>query len=106
MRQTAAEEIDRLRGIIVPIVAPLGVRRIGLFGSAARGEARPDSDIDVLVELKSPDDRLPIGLKWFRIERELSEALGRGVDLVSNAALHPLIRRNVEDDLVVLYDER
>ena len=105
MRKNATTRYGRLRDVIVPILAPLGVRRIAIFGSAARGDTNADSDVDILVELKKPDERPPIGLKWFRAERELSQALGRSVDLVSSAGLHPLIRPNVERDLVVLYDE-
>ena len=105
MDRTATSEIDRLRDVIVPMVAPLGAKRIGVFGSAARGETTVESDIDILVELKRPEERPPIGLKWFRVERELSQALGRTVDLVSSSGLHPLIRSNVERDLVVIYDE-
>jgi len=64
-----------------------GLKRIGLFGSCLRGEQRPDSDVDLLVELERP-----IGLFRFqRLERELSRLLGRPVDLVTPAALKPHI---------------
>jgi predicted nucleotidyltransferase len=95
-----------MRGKIVPLLLPWGVKRIALFGSVVRGELRPDSDIDILVRLKDPGDRPVIGLKWFAIEQELSRILGREVDLVSDQALSPHLRETVEDEMVVLYDER
>lgn len=94
------DRIAELREKILPILLPYGVKRIALFGSVARGEDRPDSDVDILVELKSP-----LGLKWFGLEEELSRALGRNVDLVSEQALSPYIRPYVERDLVILYEE-
>lgn len=61
----------------------LGVRSLALFGSVARGEARPDSDVDLLVEF----DR-PIGLFHFaRVQRRLEEIFGQRVDLVMKDAV-------------------
>lgn len=99
-------DIEDLRKRILPLLLPWGVKRVALFGSFARGEETPESDIDILVELKEPGTRPVIGLKWFGIEQELSKALGRGVDLVSAAALSPYARESVGRDEVVLYDER
>jgi len=99
------ERFDALREKILPVLLPWGVKRIALFGSVVRGELRTESDIDVLVELKPPDQRLPIGLKWFGLEEELTRILGRKVDLVSEAALSPYIRPYVQEEQVVLYEE-
>ncbi len=98
--------LEELREKIVPVLAPWGVKRIALFGSASRGEETPESDIDILVDLKEVGDRPVIGLKWFAIEDELSRILGRKVDLVSGRALSPYIRESVERDLVELYREK
>jgi len=54
------------------------IRRLALFGSVLRDDFRPDSDVDVLVEFE-PGTR--IGLRFFVLEQELSEILGRKVDL-------------------------
>lgn len=68
-----------------------GVKSIALFGSAAKGEARPDSDIDILVELDSP-----VGIFAFlRLQHHLEELLGRRVDLVTPAALKRQFRDQV-----------
>jgi predicted nucleotidyltransferase len=77
------------------------VRELALFGSAARDDMKPDSDIDLLVEF------LPnawIGLFEFAaMERELAGLLGRRVDLVSKRGLKPRVRPHVLQDAKVLY---
>jgi predicted nucleotidyltransferase len=100
-----AERFDELRGIVIPMLRPY-VKKIAVFGSFARGEDTAGSDIDLLVTLRSRDERPPLGLRWVRLEQELSAALGREVDLVSDAALSPYLRPYVEEDKVVLYEER
>ena len=98
---------DRLRVLreqLLPLLKPY-VTRIALYGSVARGEDRPDSDLDVLVMLKSPGERPPLGLRWFELERMLSERLGRSVELVTEEALSLHVRPYVDVDQVVLYEE-
>ena len=99
------EQFEELRKRILPVLLPYGVLRVALFGSVARGEDTPESDIDILVELKPPDERPPLGLKWFGLEEELGRILGREVELVSESALSPYIRPYVEREMVILYEE-
>ena len=70
------------------------------FGSVARGEDRPDSDLDLLVRFRRPKSLLEL----VRIEREMSEELGRRVDLVTEASLSPYLRERVLRQATVLYD--
>ena len=76
------------------LVSRYGVRSLALFGSAARGEAGPNSDIDLLVEFDAPPgfDRY-MALKW-----RLEELVGRPVDLVMASALAPWALRQVRDE--------
>ena len=62
----------------------LGARRIGLFGSCARGEARADSDVDVYVEF---DDGKRTYDNFFALHERLENLLGRRVDLVTDKSL-------------------
>ena len=78
-----------------------GVVFAGLFGSRARDEASPDSDVDVLVRF---DERRSL-IDQARVEREIGEAMGRSVDLVTENALSPHLRDQVEADLEVLVDD-
>ena len=79
-----------------------GVAMLGVFGSVARGEATEKSDIDLLVKFSERKGLLAL----VRLERILSETLGRKVDLLTEAAISPYIRDNILNDLQVLYGSR
>jgi predicted nucleotidyltransferase len=71
-----------------------GVVRLSLFGSTARGEARPDSDIDLLAAF---DDARPLSLlDVIRIENQISDLLGHAVDLIEEGTLKPRVRHSVD----------
>jgi len=70
-----------------------GVRRAAVFGSVARGEAGPNSDVDVLVELDTVAE-LTL-LDYVAIERRLSQILRRPVDLVNRKTLKPYLRERI-----------
>ncbi len=78
-----------------------GVRELCVFGSAARGELAPESDLDLLVSFDA--DRAVGFLMLARLQRELQELFGRNVDLVPKAGLKPLIRSEVLAHSRVLY---
>ena len=100
------EKFSNEKEKILEIVLPWGVKKVALFGSFVRGETSPESDIDILVELKPMGQRPPIGYKWFELEEELSRILGRKVDLISEKGLSPYLRSYIEKEMVVLYEER
>ena len=77
------------------------VKELSLFGSAARGEMRPDSDFDLLVDFL-PNAR-PGLLDVSAMTRELSHLLGRRVDLAIKPALKPLIRSGVLAEAILVY---
>lgn len=71
-----------------------GIRSIGLFGSVARGDNRPDSDVDVFVELEEPDPFV-----MFDIREALQSILGCKVDLVRlRQGLRSLLLKRIEQD--------
>lgn len=78
------------------------VAKIGLFGSTARGEASDESDLDFLVEFEKRKSLLEV----VRFERELSESLGKKVDLLTEAAISPYIKDNILRDVMVIYDTK
>ncbi len=77
------------------------IRRLALFGSILREDFRTDSDIDVLVEFE-PDART--GFAFFGMQEELSEILGRKVDLNTPGFLSKYFRDEVLREAEVLYD--
>jgi len=99
------ERLEEIRRKILPVLLPWGVKQVAVFGSFARGEDTPESDIDVLVELEEPRS-VPLGFfTWVRLERELSRQLGKNMDLVSSKGLSHHIGPYVEAEMVVLYDK-
>jgi len=82
---------EQLKNGILPLLKRYGVRRASLFGSVARAEDSPDSDIDILVEL--PDSASLLELAGLKIE--LEEALHRQVDVLTYDSLHPLLRDSI-----------
>ena len=78
------------------------IRRLAIFGSALRQDLGPDSDIDVLIEFEP--DHIP-GLAFFAMQQELSEILGREVDLNTLHFLSPYLRGRIQDEAVVIYDQ-
>ncbi|MGH9771970.1 MAG: nucleotidyltransferase family protein [Candidatus Acidiferrales bacterium] len=77
------------------------VRELSLFGSAARGQMRPDSDIDILVEFL-PDAGIDL-VDYAGLMLDLSDLLERKVDLVSKNGLKPRIRASVLEQARLLY---
>src|SRR5450432_3444805 len=86
------------RAAILAIAARHGVQRVRVFGSFARGDARLDSDIDLLIEA---GPRTP---PWFPggLLVDLEDALGRKVDVAEEGTLHPLIRDRVLHEAIPL----
>jgi predicted nucleotidyltransferase len=76
------------------------IRRLALFGSTLHGDSMADSDLDVLVEFEP--DHVP-GLAFFAMEAELSELLGREVDLNTPGFLSPYFREQVRAEAEVHY---
>ncbi len=91
-------DVDQER--VAEICRRYGVARLEVFGSVGRGDARPVSDVDVLYEL-APGARL--GWEIENLSDELSDALGRPVDLVSRRALHQQLRDAVLAEARVIY---
>lgn len=76
---------------ILKIAEKYGAHNIRIFGSAARGDDRPESDIDMLVELEENKNLLDqVGLM-----QELEELLGRRVDIVEPCALHWYVKDRI-----------
>ncbi|EKE20918.1 MAG: hypothetical protein ACD_7C00429G0008 [uncultured bacterium] len=91
--------IEEIKQKITPILIKYGVKRAAVFGSVARKEAGPDSDVDILVELDEP-----IGLfKFARLNYTLEDALGKKVDLVKSTALKPSFRINILKSAIYIY---
>jgi len=79
------------------------IRRLALFGSVLREDFRPDSDVDILVEFDAEHVPGLIGLAG--LELELSELLGRKVDLNTPGSFRPAVRQRILAEAVVQYGQ-
>ena len=92
------QRVRRRRRDIIAAAAAHGVSGLRVFGSVARGEDRPDSDVDLLADL-------PPGMSLFglgRVQADLEAIVGTRVDLVPAEDLRPDVRSRAERDLVTL----
>lgn len=97
--------IDDLKHKVQACVANLpqrgNVRKISLFGSYLHGDEKPESDVDLLLELKEP-----VGyFELIRMQNSLSQSLGKEVDLVTPKALSKYFRHEVLREARPLYEE-
>jgi uncharacterized protein len=99
MIQLGDTQLDETK--LVDLCRQYHVRELSVFGSAARGEMRPDSDIDLLVEF-IPEAKVDL-FEYSGLMLDLSKLIGRKVDLVSKKGLKPLIRASVLKEARLLY---
>lgn len=96
MASSSRADIKRtLRQHLPDLRERYSIQSLALFGSYVRGEDDADSDVDLLVTFEDP----PGLLAFIDLERELSDLLGRPVDLVSKDALKPHIGDHVQPDV-------
>lgn len=74
----------------------MGVTSLTLFGSVARDEAGPDSDVDVLIDVRRPFSLFDLAAVHLRLE----EVFGRRVDIITEGGLIPRYRVHIEKDLI------
>jgi len=86
---------------LAPALKAAGVRRLYIFGSRARGDARPDSDLDVLVETTSQGEAPRFD--HFKVQHLIEDNTGLQVQLSIRALLKPRIAERIADDLVEVF---
>lgn len=84
---------------VVSILVKNGAKKVAVFGSYATREVKPESDIDILVEFSERKSLLEL----VRIERELSEALGIKVDLLTEKSISPYLVERIKKEAKVIY---
>ena len=90
--------LDDKRNEILSVAERFGARKVRVFGSRARGEGRPDSDVDLLV---SVGDRASL-LDIIAIKQDLEDLLGCKVDVVTEDSISPYLRDRVLSEAVSL----
>ena len=93
-------QIEDIKKITIKILKKHGVRRIAIFGSYARGDAKKKSDIDLLVEFSEKKSLFDI----VGAEIELSDALQRKVDLLTEKSISPYLIDDIKREAKVIYE--
>jgi uncharacterized protein len=94
------DEIRALRLQLAELCRKYGIAELSVFGSVARGDAQPGSDIDLLYVRVPGND---LGMSYFALQEDLEKLFGLPVDLVPKEGLHRVIRDQVLGDAQVLY---
>jgi uncharacterized protein len=76
-----------------------GATGLYIFGSRARGDQRPDSDLDLFIDY-DPIARIPNMFRLMQIEEDISRSLGISVTITTRNALHPLMKDAIERDAI------
>ena len=92
--------MDEVRALTGPVFQRHGVTYAALFGSTARGEDRPESDVDILVRLGQRTGMVG----YMRLLEDLESALNKSVDLVTEQSLNKYLRPHVASDLATIYE--
>ena len=93
--------IEEVKEKVVPILQRHGVTYAAVFGSLARGEDRPQSDVDILVRLGRPTGMIG----YMLLVESLEECLQRKVDVVTEQSLNKYVRPYVLPDLKIIYEK-
>lgn len=95
-------EIEQMKKTVAPLLERSDVSYAAIFGSFARGQAGPGSDIDILVRFARPKSLLDL----VRLERSLAEAMQQKVDLLTEQSVSPYFRDRILRESVVIYGTR
>jgi len=78
----------------------IGVARLYLFGSVARQQARPDSDVDLFFDTDNPRFSL---IELVDVQEQVTEILGMQTDVMTRASLHPMLRQRIEAEALRVF---
>lgn len=94
-------DIEEVKRKVTPIFKQYGVLQASVFGSVARGEAKADSDVDLVVRV----GKLPFGIWSFvGLRNDLEKALQKKVDVISDASINPILEKKIKNDLTKIYE--
>jgi predicted nucleotidyltransferase len=92
---------EEIKSKILPFVNKYGIRRVGIFGSFARGDAKESSDIDLIFDFEKEFGLFALsGLKL-----ALEDELGKKIDMVEFSSLDPYISKNIMDEVIMIYEQ-
>jgi len=93
----------RMQAYAPALCQRFGIKRLGIFGSVARNQAKPESDLDLFAEFENPE---PTSMpdRYFGFIQECEQAVGRPIHLVTDKMVrNPHFRRSLTRDLIMIY---
>jgi len=94
--------INIYKDMLINICRENNVQKLCLFGSVARNEAKQDSDIDLLIKFSKRKSLLDMVM----LENTLSEKIGRTIDLLTESAISPYLKDQINNEMIVIYEEK
>jgi hypothetical protein len=104
MNNTVDIKLDRIIATlreITPAIKALGVTRLAVFGSRARGDARPDSDLDILVDTTSRNETP--SFDFFKVQHLIEDTTGISTQISMRDMLKPRMAERIADDLIEVF---
>ena len=95
-----SDNLNQIKETVIPIFKQYGISQAAVFGSYARGEEQPGSDIDFLIHLGKPIDLI----QFIRLKVQLQDALGKRIDLVTDDTIIPCFETDIKRDLISIYE--
>jgi len=95
-------DINLCKDILINTCRKNNVHKLCLFGSMARGEAKQNSGIDLLIKFTKRKSLLDMVL----LENELCEKTGRKIDLLTESAISPYLKERINSEAVVIYEKK
>jgi len=99
---TNIKTLNEIKVRTEPVFKKYPISYAGIFGSFARGEEKPESDVDIMIKLK-PHSTFSL-FDLIGVERELGKEVGRKVDLATEKSIGRYIRRSVFNELKLIYE--
>ena len=93
--------LQEIKDIVIPIAKTYGVRKVGIFGSYARGEANENSDVDIYIE----KGKLRSLIQYFSFVSDLEQSLGCHVDVVTTNAEDKEFVENIMREGIMIYED-
>lgn len=93
--------LQNIAKTVAPVMRKYGIKRASLYGSFARGNERPDSDVDLLIDFGTGSMGM---FAYMRLVNEMERVLHRKVDIVTRESMSPYMRPSIEKDLTTIYE--
>ena len=94
-----SKELQKLKARLKPLLEKAGVKQSFVFGSFARGEAKKDSDLDLIIDFNFDAGLLDL----ISLRIKLQKILGRKVDIITSKSISPLIKSRILKDRILIF---